>query len=99
MYTLYEHFRFYGVDVTVGLSLWRHYRNMFHIDVSRYNCRVPLLRDTSGDDSRSLLHRDASRDDCRNSFCRDANRDCCRTLHPRDVSRDNSRCTVVEIPL
>ena len=60
------HKGFDGVDVTVGLSSWRHRRNTFHIYVSRDDCRVPLLRDESRDDRRSSSCRDASRDDCRN---------------------------------
>ena len=89
---------FEGVDVTVGLSSWRHCRNIFHIDVSRDDRRVPLLRDASKDDRRSSSCRDTSRDDRRNLFRKDACRDGCRTLHLRDVSRDDSRCTVVEMP-
>ena len=90
---------FDGVDVTVGLSSWRHRRNIFHIDVSRDDRRDPLLSDASRDDCRSSLRRDVSRDDSRNLLCRDVCRDGRRTLHLRDVSRDDSRCTVVEMPL
>ena len=87
---------FDGVDVTVGLSSWRHCRNIFHIAVNRDDCRVPLLRDASRDDCRSSSRRDTSRDDHRNLFCRDACRDGGRrTLHLRYVSRNDNRCTVV----
>ena len=90
---------FDGVDVTVGLFSERHCRNIFNIDASRDNRRVPFLRNATRDDCRSSLRRDTSRDDCRNLLCRDACRDGHRTLHLRDVSRDDSRCTVVEMPL
>ena len=72
--------------------------NIFHIDVSRDNCRVPLLRDTSRDDCRLSIRRDASRDNRNNLLRRDVYRDDCRSLHHRGVSIDDSRCTAVEMP-
>ena len=72
-----------GVDMTVGLSSWRHCRNIFHIDVSRDGRRDPLLRDATRDDRRSSSRRDTSRDDRRNLLC-------------RDVCRDDIRYTAVD---
>ena len=37
------------VNMMVGLSLWRHCKNIVHIDVNKGDCRVPLLIDVIGD--------------------------------------------------
>ena len=58
----YRKVGFDSICVTVGISLQRRCRNIFH-------------RDVSIDDRRNLLCRDASRDDCRNSLLRDTSRD------------------------
>ena len=84
--------------MTVEISSWRRYRNIFYRDVIG-DARTKLLRrDTSRDDGRTLFPidtsrdgRDVSRDDRRLPFHRDAGRDDRSNLLCRDENRDGHR--------
>ena len=71
---------FDGIDVTVGISLYRRSKNIFHRYGSRNDRRNSFLRDTGRDDCRNSLLRDVSRDDRRNSVLRDVCRDGCMNV-------------------